>query len=129
VKIDASGNDIWFGADEGARKPPLLVENVDSGTRSFALNARVVTALPKPLRLQWAWLSSTELELAWELVDDADDEIQVRTSASEGPWTTIHRAAGSTGTATFPMVLSGSNAFFRVVRVHRDQRSGSDLRF
>jgi hypothetical protein len=127
IKLDAGGNDVWFGSDESSRKPQLIVETGDSGASPFALNSRAVTVLPKPLRIRWAWLSSTELELAWELVDEADDEIQVRASASEGPWTTIHRAAGSSGgTVTLPMVISSTNTFFRVVRDHRSRGESLD---
>jgi hypothetical protein len=129
--MDAGGNDIWFGSEESSRKPQLIVETVDGGASLLALTPQAVTALPEPLRIRCTWLTSTELELGWELVEDADYEIQVRTSATDGVWTTIHRATSAPGTVTFPVVIDSDSttAFFRVVQLNRDQRPGSDLRF
>ena len=37
VKLDAGGNDIWFGSEESARKPQLIVETSGSGSSPYAL--------------------------------------------------------------------------------------------
>ena len=38
VKMDAGGNDIWFGSEESTRKPQLIVETVGGvGTSTYAL--------------------------------------------------------------------------------------------
>ena len=37
VKLDAGGNDIWFGSEESSRKPQLIVETGDGGSPSYQL--------------------------------------------------------------------------------------------
>ena len=37
VKLDTGGNDVWFGSEESARKPQLIVETGDGGSPSYQL--------------------------------------------------------------------------------------------
>jgi dienelactone hydrolase len=37
VKMDAGGNDIWFGSEESARKPQLIIETSGTGTVTYSL--------------------------------------------------------------------------------------------
>jgi hypothetical protein len=37
VKMDAGGNDIWFGSEESARQPQLIIETSGSGTVTYSL--------------------------------------------------------------------------------------------
>ena len=37
VKLDAGGNDIWFGSEESPRKPQLIIQTTGSGTVTYNL--------------------------------------------------------------------------------------------
>jgi hypothetical protein len=41
VKMDAGGNDVWFGSEESARKPQLVIETSGSGTTPATYNLTV----------------------------------------------------------------------------------------
>jgi hypothetical protein len=42
VKMDAGGNDIWFGSEESARKPQLIVETVGVGAAGLGLSSYAI---------------------------------------------------------------------------------------
>jgi hypothetical protein len=150
VKMDAGGNDVWFGSEESARKPRLIVETTSDATitQTMAMdnNSGSEVAVipvgtnqdpmiaaevelreegiaiehqvpPQQPRIRFTWVSPTELELGWQVADEAIYQVEIRTSLSEGAWTTLLSTAGSSGTHNIPISLGSTNAFFRVLRV------------
>ena len=159
VKMDAGGNDIWFGSEESTRKPQLIIETEGSGgavglsSSSYASeleatgeesvsaanaqdplmsgtdDSRNQTALqrmafipPQPPLLRVARVGPAEVELGWQVNFGAGCQIQVRSSLSEGEWTTVFTTAGPTGSVRVPIAAETTGAYFRIIRVGRPTR-------
>ena len=109
----SSTEPVLFG---GWETPWLwLDQEMDEGTASSG----TIPLVSPPPRIRFTRLNPTKVELAWDVVTEADYEIQIRRSWNDGQWTTIHRTTASPGTFRIPLVVSPRNAFLRVVRIDR----------
>jgi hypothetical protein len=100
----------WFGTAQGLN---------EGATRSGA-----IPPVSLPPRIRVTLLNPIELELSWDVVTEADYEIQMRHLWSDEEWNTTHHLTAPPGTFRIPVVIRSQTMFLRVVRI--DQELSAD---
>ena len=99
VKMDAGGNDVWFGSAESSRRPQLIIQTTSGGTQTVA------GAFPPQLEVAWDPTAGK-----WQLIWPGSNWVLQEAMGLESAWTDVHPPASS----PYPVATGDDHRFFRL---------------
>ena len=111
IKMDAGGNDIWFGSEESARKPRLIVETGGSAASAYTLTVNNGSG-------SGSYAAGTTLNLvaasapSGQVFDRWTGDVGTVANVNTGTTTMTMPAANATVTATYRAVSAGGTFTF-----------------